>query len=808
MYKRPAGKIGLYTRFFDFANFRLPLSTFFVDVLRHFRINISQLSVIGAAKVSHFKILCRVYGIIPTVGVFRYFYVNSKKIGWMSFSKRSDNASHVIRDPAPLVVDFNKPVYATLIAHPSLFWKFLKAFLYLVRLSHHYTLDEETYPYFLYKNREDIVAFIHTPDLTKVKIAERERNEGEPLLLEATISRTVLLLLVAPDRAESELDASVERLFNEGDSGNQTEQVDFIDGGKDVDIQLVIKAADIVVEDVAPMQPKRQGKRKSVVVDADGASHPPKKLKEDYGTPSGTFVSGKYRSVLKRLLAGAVLNAEVRVAAMPTLPFMTSSISFTPERKGEDHTDSTTGPNLRVIGAPPRSFIPIMTTVATITFMVDPALVAKKKLVKPFSFCADSSLAGGTDPTTGVFSDITGTFTEFNVGAAYQMSLSAMVRMRVEYNVKENRRLKVVAERQVKLLKVKEGEIENLKAWLFFREAEAAEAIRLHAQASIFKAVEKFLWDKTDALKERNTILENERNALDVKVTKLEASTVSKERKLTDLNVLVTSIKSQNNILVDWISSFGLQEKVTVYESCMDQLEKFQDDRMKVINEKFDKLYNDFVEMALHLEEKFYPHLLTTVSGRRWFLTHGMELAIIKCLNSPEYLSTLGAAIGKAIKKGMQDGLSARIVHGKEGRALTYVAAYNPSAEDASVEAVMNILHLEGPLAEKLGLNELFRVRRIRENIANQRSALRDVFVPLAEPFSAAALTGTEGTFDIAHATADTNTALSTTFASASSIDPISVDDYEVVGAEDQAVADENAASFPNVDDVELNITG
>nr|GEZ62530.1 putative transposase (putative), gypsy type [Tanacetum cinerariifolium] len=45
----------------------LPLSSFLVDILRHFRINISQLSVIGAAKISHFEILCRVYEILPTV---------------------------------------------------------------------------------------------------------------------------------------------------------------------------------------------------------------------------------------------------------------------------------------------------------------------------------------------------------------------------------------------------------------------------------------------------------------------------------------------------------------------------------------------------------------------------------------------------------------------------------------------------------------------------------------------------------------------------------------------------------------------
>ncbi|GJS59120.1 hypothetical protein Tco_0653904 [Tanacetum coccineum] len=98
------------------------------------------------------------------------------------------------------------------------------------------------------------------------------------------------------------------------------------------------------------------------------------------------------------------------------------------------------------------------------------------------------------------------------------------------------------------------------------------------------------------------------------------------------------------------------------------------------------------------------------------------------------------------------------------------------------------------------------RVWKIRENIANQRSALRDVFVPLAETFSAAILIGMEGTSDTAVATADTTTVLSTTFASASTIAPIFVDDYEVIGADEPAVADENVASFPNVDDAELNI--
>nr|GEX45016.1 hypothetical protein [Tanacetum cinerariifolium] len=428
-------------------------------------------------------------------------------------------------------------------------------------------------------------------------------------------------------------------------------------------------------------------------------------------------------------------------------------------------------------------------------------------------------------------------FTESNVGAARHMSLSDEVRMQAEYNVKERRRLKSVIEEKDELPNAREEEIGSLKARLLLKGAEFAEAICLRAEASNFEAVEKSLRDEVDALRERNVILEKEQDALDVKVTELATSAVSKERELMDLNTLFTSIKSQNDSLVDQVheletSAFGLQEKVAVYENYMEQLEKFQDDRMKIVDDK-------------------------------WLHTHSMELAIAKFLHSFEYLSTLRTAISKAIEKGMQDGLAAGITHGKECRVFTDVASYNPSVKvdyisamrqlqnvnfpllaelrsnkDASVETIMEVLCLEEPVAKKLGLNELqpsvdqlmvpihsspdrvvigatalsltldassSRVWNIRENIANHISVLRDAFVLLAEPFSTAALTGMKGTSDGVPATAIT-TALSTTLALTSIVNPISIDDYEFVDTDDHAVADGDAASFPNVDDAELRI--
>ncbi|GKD26284.1 hypothetical protein Tco_1232498 [Tanacetum coccineum] len=337
MHERPAGKIGLYTRFFDFAKFRLPLSTFLVDILRHFHINISQLSVIGVANNDHL------------------FWVDDfacpALFPWHT-------AKYLTRDPAPVAADFNAPDYATLVAHPSPFRKFPEEFLCLVGLSHHYTLDEETYPRFLHKNGEemDIFAFIHTSDPTIVKVVERERIEDEPLLLETTIGRIIPLLPVAPDRAESK-------------------------------------------------------KRKTVVVDVGESSHTPKRLREDHGTPSGVSVGGKSMSAVQRLLVGAVLNAKVRGGVIPTLPFVTSFVSATPE-----HSSHHSGANVAEaeVDSLVRSSILVMTAVTTVTSMVDPALVVKEKPSKPSLFSADSSSAGGADPNTGIFSDLTGN--DFLVG--------------------------------------------------------------------------------------------------------------------------------------------------------------------------------------------------------------------------------------------------------------------------------------------------------------------------------------------------------------------------------------------------------
>ncbi|GJT18860.1 hypothetical protein Tco_0877566 [Tanacetum coccineum] len=691
----------------------------------------------------------------------------------------------------------------------------------------------------------DLLSFIRTADPTKVRVGKRQHAEGESKLLDTTVGRVVLLLPVDP-----------------------AQRGDTVSGGHGVDIPQVSATAEIVIEEATLVQPKRQRKRKTVVSDAGEPLHPPKNLREDHETLTGSSIAGKSKSALQRLLDGSVLNPEVGVAALPALPFITSSVSMTPGREDGNQSDFMSGANLRTITAPPKFFIsldsshysganiaeaevdyfarpsvPLMTMVTIVTSTADPTTTIKERFIEPSIFGGGSSF--GTEHTVGGFSGLTGSdfivaddgrtcremvdefappkffalicemehdqlFTKFNVGAAHQMSLSAEVRMCVEFNIREKRRLCSVVEEEDSLLKARDEEIKSLKAQLLVKETKATEVIHLCAEASKFEFVEKSIQDEIKSLKERNTALEKEKGVLDVKVADLAATVKVREQEAADSDAMVTTVKLHNDRLVDHVrdletSSAGLQEIVAVYENYMSQLEK----------------------------EMFYPHLLTTIVGRRWLLTYGMKLAVFKYLNSPEYLSALGAAISKAIEKGMQDGLAAGITHGQEGRVLADVATFNPSAEDdftsalqevqnvnfsllaelqsnkdESVETVMDLLRLDEALAERA--LSLFldvshgRVQKIRENIANNRLALRDVFVLFSEPLSVVALEGTTGTSSVAP---DITTALSVALASASTIPPISMDDYEITHAEDQGNIGVDVDPFLNVDEAELIIS-
>ncbi|GJY03990.1 hypothetical protein Tco_0369930 [Tanacetum coccineum] len=182
----PEGKIGVYCKFFEFANYRIPITQFLFDLLGYYQIHLSQLSVIGAAKVSQFEINCRVLNVIPTVDLFRVFYIPSYQSGWMSFAKRPGKdtpqcyvkpldslknwnnrffwvdervfptpvawRSSAPRDNKPTADSYSEADVATLDTHRTSFGQQPEDLLCLVGISRNYFFPEDQYPVFLYDN--------------------------------------------------------------------------------------------------------------------------------------------------------------------------------------------------------------------------------------------------------------------------------------------------------------------------------------------------------------------------------------------------------------------------------------------------------------------------------------------------------------------------------------------------------------------------------------------------------------------------------------------------------------------------------
>ncbi|GJZ01411.1 hypothetical protein Tco_0519372 [Tanacetum coccineum] len=339
-------------------------------------------------------------------------------------------------------------------------------------------------------------------------------------------------------------------------------------------------------------------------------------------------------------------------------------------------------------------------------------------------------------------------FNEFNVGTARQVCLSVEVRTRAEFNIRERRRLSTKCEEQESLLVQTNEENASLKKQLLLKEAEAVEAIRLRGQAYAFEATEKSLQEEVKLLRERSLALEKERDSL-----------------------VVASTRS-------WLQDKECEDAQTQIPPLL------LSSRM---------MCTSWNPLALISARRLLPEV---AFGSR----HEA-----RCREVPKFPRVSFCSwdiCWPAISKEKQSGLAVGIIHGREGRNLEDVAAYNPSTDadydaamqqfhdvsfslfselksrkDASIEEVMDILRLEGSLAEFLGMGDLQpnvdqlmvpiyhpedpvavgstslsfslnvlnqRVERIKGNLAGIRSALLGVFSPLRDPLSSIVLTGGE----------------------------------------------------------------
>ncbi|GKA28266.1 hypothetical protein Tco_0714434 [Tanacetum coccineum] len=259
--------------------------------------------------------------------------------------------------------------------------------------------------FFDYANYQmDLNAFIHTADPRKVKIVERARVENEIPIVTMAKHRTVTLLPTSCARTSEVIRPVWKgvcwRMPSTGDGADQG--VDSVVGGDYAGTSVPVPEP--VVADIP--RPKRS-KKKRVVYDSEGlpvASHPPKKLRADYGDIGGSATGGKSLSALNRL-------AETSRLSGPSVRFVVLSDSS--HHSGTNSAGPEVDSSLLVID------VPLMSEATT-----------------------------------------------FKCVTTRNLSLSSEVRMRAEYNILEKRKWKSLAEERNVLLEAKDREIEDLKSQL------------------------------------------------------------------------------------------------------------------------------------------------------------------------------------------------------------------------------------------------------------------------------------------------------------------------------------------------------
>ncbi|GKB04435.1 hypothetical protein Tco_0832578 [Tanacetum coccineum] len=520
-----------------------------------------------------------------------------------------------------------------------------------------------------------LLDFIKTADPRKVRAVEVQKGDDQVKLLESTQHCFMPLVIPAAGGSSSAAAAEIPAP-TEGGQEDVAEEDAYLElADPDEGTAMVRQSEEEVVTEQSKKVKKRRLQKQSDVL-------PAKKLRTDHpALASGA--GGKTLAGLEQIRpAGSRLPDREQFVFPSVAP---------PSQESEGFLDSSARTNLRICTTVESSSalaIPVDTTAAATTSTgaaattklatdVNPDLAgpshpeesegsddsfyspttldpseAKRWYVPRWSITNDSLLDDGFSCRTLVdrvappafFSalrsmDYDQLYTEFNVGAARQVCLGAEVRSRAEHELELKEKLRVKYAARGRLLEEKDLEILKLKSKLAEKEAEAAEVIRLRDQVSS---------------------LSEEKSALTAEVSALKITVTQKDHDISLLNSRATSLASTLDDAKVTCAEAG--HKITSLASERDRLasEDFKE-RMEVQQEQqAQELYNRVAELEAHvmdvsgrLEGEFYPTYLTTLAGRRWLLTHMIQLALLKCLKSPEYQGTLGHALGRAVDFGM-----------------------------------------------------------------------------------------------------------------------------------------------------------
>ncbi|GJY64395.1 hypothetical protein Tco_0465855, partial [Tanacetum coccineum] len=620
------------------------------------------------------------------------------------------------KDLAPHLTARHEQAVQVLSSNKAPFRRYPECFLALVGLSPYYPFGENTYPAFERPDRTDmgLLDYIRTADPRKVQAVEVQKGEEQVTLLESI--KHCFVSLDAPVvvyQASGSGSGAGPEVSAPSAGDNVVAKEDVIPVGTYVDLVDPEDNLTVVEKgDAAQKQPEK-AKRKKLSKQSDPLLA--KRLRIDHPSLASGTGRKTLASLRRTIPEGSLLLGSSPADVHTQVTVRSSRVADAPVYTAADIVTSYRGKTLVVptldMGGSSQPETSEESADSFYKTVVLNSKDVKRWYIPHWNITNDSLLDDGFSCRTlvdrvappGFFSalrniDYDQLFEEFNVGAARQICLGSEVRSRTEHELELKEKLWAKYDARGVLLREKDAEIARLKSLVKEKETESAEVLRLRDQVSVLAADKSLLSAEVSALKSAVSQKDTDISLLDSRASYLKSALDDSQAACGEARNLISSLSSERDGLASEVSTLH-----SAFRDFKEKMEAQQEAQAQELYNRVAELEAHVMDVSGRLEGEFYPAYLTALAGRRWLLTHGMELAMVKCLKSPEYQGILGHALGRSVDYGMQEGLAAGHEHGVAGTLLSAVMAYNPeTAESNYLDTVRALEEADFPLVHLL----------------------------------------------------------------------------------------------------------
>ncbi|GKB14706.1 hypothetical protein Tco_0848629, partial [Tanacetum coccineum] len=256
----------------------------------------------------------------------------------------------------------------------------------------------------------------------------------------------------------------------------------------------------------------------------------------------------------------------------------------------------------------------------------------------------------------------------------------------IYHRVAMGSRLRLRFEQEVRLLKKATAKIARCDQKIQVREEDIK---KLDEEIRSLMTVKMKVHGLRNQTQNLETLLEAE---VDMKKA-AEDKSVDLAGELESLRAQFFDLQVNNHQLSQQVST--LQVQVTGEErikAAFKEFKKFEDEKVEQRCAEMDARLD---ALSIDFDEELYPHMLTTIEGRRWVIRHSLRLAIMKCVESTKLRQEFADVVSAGIVKGMSEGLKYGVEHEEAKLDLAAIEAYDPEAEAKYVSALTALRELK-----------------------------------------------------------------------------------------------------------------